>query len=125
MIIEYKETRLKKIFSRISNKFPRWNYSKINVDLLNAASIFKDWTFEKETQLTATILEQKINSDLLEVADLSMLRSTGLRMECTYWWNAELSDLRKEVQKNRRMLSRARKKWSELSMEFIRYIENH
>jgi len=110
ILIEYEESQSRKLFSRINNKFPRWNYNKMDADLLNTASIFQNWSFHYEIQPSILKLEHRINSDLKEVADISMPRNSGSLIESFYWWNTELSDLRKIVQKNRRILSRTKKK---------------
>lgn len=95
----------------LQQKFPRWNYKKLDVDLLGAGVIFKTWTTERLVDLSATDSASWLNKALVEVSNISMPKSgkRGLR-NSAYWWNEEVADLRAILISKRRILIRTRKR---------------
>ncbi|XP_018368779.1 PREDICTED: uncharacterized protein LOC108764875 [Trachymyrmex cornetzi] len=85
--------------------FPRWAVGKADLDLMEAAAVFTAWT---HTPGNGTSEAEKIDRALQDISDTAMPSRGAAKKPTTYWWNEEISDLRRKCNASRRRLTRAR-----------------
>jgi hypothetical protein len=93
-------------YKRIVNKFPRWNYKKVNVDFLQGSAECLVWGSGVSGDFLLNSLVKWMNSSMRILSDSSMPRSNGGHRKATYWWNNEIADLRTQMIGIRRKITR-------------------
>ena len=83
--------------------FPRWVTTRLNRDIMEAAAIFYEWSNSSES-----VNADRINRIMRDIADISMPRRGPRKRPSVYWWNEEISSLRRECNRRRRLLTRGR-----------------
>lgn len=110
IIIDLIATEAANRFTKINAVFPRWNYKKLNTDMMNAAAIFGSWAMEARGECDANERADRLDRTLKDISDISMPRSKGFRRVSAYWWSEELASTRAVVVKERRAWTRAKKR---------------
>ncbi|XP_018361299.1 PREDICTED: uncharacterized protein LOC108760024, partial [Trachymyrmex cornetzi] len=85
--------------------FPRWMASRVNSDLMEAVAVFAAWS-----ESPGDADEGALNLDrvMRDISDASMPRKGLPRRPHAYWWNEEISELRRSCNACRRRVTRTR-----------------
>ncbi|XP_018302108.1 uncharacterized protein [Mycetomoellerius zeteki] len=92
--------------------FPRWNISKINIDLLNATVSIKACP-SPHGDVAAEFLAGGLSRALAEISDVSMPRVRSTGRPSVYWWNEEIAELRTRCMQVRRRIIKRRKRYKD------------
>lgn len=94
----------------LNNKFPWWNFRKLDVDILNAFAVARTWLTGSKMGSSALEGVDWMNSTLRDISDRAMPRNRGFYRKSAYWWNEERAGFRAVLIAAHRELIRARKK---------------
>lgn len=104
----------------LDRKFPRWNFRKLDVDILNAFATARVWLQGSKMGPSATDRADWINRTLRDISDRAMPKNRGRCRKSAYWWNEEVAGLRVALTTARRELTRVRKKGNPVRVQ-IKY----
>lgn len=93
-----------------ASKLPRWAMKKFCNDKFLGAMCAASWNQLGTTGMSIDEAVQKINCVITDACDFAAPRVRFKPRKSTYWWNAEIANLRKLCNKHRRHLARKNKR---------------
>jgi hypothetical protein len=107
----------KDIFIQNSEKFPKWNYKKIDIDFLTGYAECQVWGMGLLGEFSTMSLVDWISETMRDFSEVSMPRSYGVRKEATYWWNEDIAEYRAKTISARRKVTRYKKNRNDLEFK--------